>query len=128
MERQGNYTQIAHKCMKALFVELTTFERQRKDYLDDDEYNAFQQLLLNDPEAGTVIANTGGLRKIRFGDPKRNKGKRGGIRVIYYYWHTGTQFWLFTVYDKDELDDLSNDQRKALKAALAREVNARTTP
>lgn len=114
--------------MKALFVELTTFERQRKDYLDDDEYNAFQQLLLNDPEAGTVIANTGGLRKIRFGDPKRNKGKRGGIRVIYYYWHTGTQFWLFTVYDKDELDDLSNDQRKALKAALAREVNARTTP
>ncbi|MCY1314755.1 Toxin HigB-2 [compost metagenome] len=78
-------------------------------------------MLLNDPEAGSVIAHTGGLRKIRFGDPKRNKGKRGGIRAIYYYWHTGTQFWLFTVYD---LDDLSND----LKAALEREVKARTTP
>ncbi|MCY1372636.1 Toxin HigB-2 [compost metagenome] len=114
--------------MKALFVELTTFERQRKDYLDDGEYNAFQQMLLNDPEAGSVIAHTGGLRKVRFGDPKRNKGKRGGIRVIYYYWYTGTQFWLFTVYDKDELDDLSNDQRKALKAALEKEVKARTTP
>lgn len=112
--------------MNALFVELTTFERQRKAYLDDDEYRAFQQMLLNDPEAGPVIAHTGGLRKIRFGDPKRNKGKRGGIRVIYYYWHIGMQFWLFTVYDKDELDDLSNDQRKALKAALEKEVKART--
>ncbi|MNP41277.1 Toxin HigB-2 [compost metagenome] len=114
--------------MRALFVELSSFERQRKDYLNDDEYNVFQQMLLNDPEAGAVIAYSGGLRKIRFGDPKRNKCKRGGIRVIYYYWHTGTQFWLFTVYDKDELDELSNDQRKALKAALERAVKARTTP
>ncbi|KGE66272.1 MULTISPECIES: toxin [Pseudomonas] len=103
-------------------------QQELADILRTDEYRAFQQMLLNDPEAGVVIAHTGGLRKIRLGDPKRNKGKRGGIRVIYYYWHTGTQFWLFTVYDKDELDDLSNDQRKALKAALEREVKARTTP
>ncbi|MNF97639.1 Toxin HigB-2 [compost metagenome] len=52
MGAPGNYTQIAHECMKALFVELTSFERQRKHYLNDDEYSVFQQMLLNDPEAG----------------------------------------------------------------------------
>lgn len=114
--------------MNALFVELSPFERNRKSYLDDEEYSAFQQMLLANPEAGAVIAHTGGLRKIRFGDPKRNKGKRGGIRVIYYYWHSGSQFWLFTLYDKDELDELNYDQRKQLKALLDREVKARESP
>ncbi|MCY1537992.1 Toxin HigB-2 [compost metagenome] len=113
--------------MKALFVELSPFERSRKAYLDDEEYALFQQMLLANPEAGAVIANSGGLRKVRFGSVRRNKGKRGGIRVI-YYWHGGPQFWLFTLYDKEELDDLSSDQRKQLKALLEREVKARETP
>ncbi|MCY1303501.1 Toxin HigB-2 [compost metagenome] len=111
-----------------MFVELSPFERNRKAYLDEDDYSLFQQMLLANPEAGAVIANSGGLRKVRFGSPRRNKGKRGGIRVIYYYWHGGPQFWLFTLYDKDELDDLSSDQRRQLKALLEREVKARETP
>ncbi|HAB85643.1 toxin [Pseudomonas sp. WS 5018] len=114
--------------MKALFVELSPFERNRKAHLDDDEYSLFQQMLLANPEAGAVIANSGGLRKIRFGSARRSKGKRGGVRVIYYYWHSGLQFWLFTLYDKDELDDLSSDQRRQLKALLEREVKTRQAP
>ena len=114
--------------MKALFVELSPFERNRSAYLDDDEYSLFQQMLLANPEAGAVIANSGGLRKVRFGSVRRSKGKRGGVRVIYYYWHSGLQFWLFTLYDKDELDDLSSDQRRQLKALLEREVKARQAP
>ena len=54
------------------------------------------------PEAGDVIPGTGGLRKLRFADERRGKGKRGGLRVIYYWWDPGSQFWLFTIYDKDE--------------------------
>lgn len=48
-----------------------------------------------------------------------------GLRVMYYWWQRGEQFWLFTVYDKDERNDLSYDQRKLLKQLLEREVRAR---
>ena len=55
------------------------------------------------PEAGSLISgDRPGLRKLRFADERRGKGKRGGLRVIYYWWDTGPQFWLFTIYDKDE--------------------------
>ena len=111
--------------MKATFVELPAFARHRARYLDDEAFRALQSLLMTHPERGDVIQNTGGLRKIRFGDPRRGKGKRGGLRVIYYWWPSGMQFWLFTLYDKDEMDDLTPDQRRALKAALEAELAAR---
>lgn len=77
------------------------------------------------PEMGDVVANTGGLRKVRFSDTLRGKGKRGGLRVIYYWWQGGVQFWLFALYNKDELEDLSHDQRKVLKHRLELEMKAR---
>jgi len=82
-------------------------------------------MLMENPEAGDVIEGTGGLRKIRFADEKRGKGKRGGLRVIYYWWLSGKQFWLFTIYSKDEMDDLTTAQRKTLKDLLKQEVDAR---
>jgi hypothetical protein len=81
--------------------------------------------LLANPEAGDVIEGTGGLRKLRHGDARRGKGKRGGLRVIYYWWLGGSQFWLFTVYDKDEADDLTPDQRKVLRQLLKTELDRR---
>lgn len=68
--------------MQALFKELPPFERVRTDYLTDDAYRQLQQTLLVNPEAGDVIEGTGGLRKLRQADPKRGKGKRGGLRMI----------------------------------------------
>lgn len=61
---------------------------------------------------------------MRQGDLRRGKGKRGGLRVIYFWWETARQFWLFTLYDKNELDD-SPIERKALKDMLKRELEAR---
>ncbi|PPK47528.1 hypothetical protein B0G57_101493 [Trinickia symbiotica] len=66
--------------MKAIFVELPPFRRVRENYLADDEYRALQVELMGNPEAGDVIKGTGGLRKLRFGDKRRGKGKRGGLR------------------------------------------------
>ena len=83
--------------MKAVFVELPAFERRRADYLDDEAFRALQQLLMTRPEAGDLMPGTGGLRKLRFPDARRGKGKRGGPRVIYYRWDAGPQFWLFTL-------------------------------
>lgn len=114
--------------MQATFIELSPFERHRRDYPGDDEYRLFQQMLLMQPDAGDVIAGTGGLRKVRFGDPRRGKGRRGGLRVIHYCWTGGAQFWLFTLYDKDELDDLDPRQRLQLAGLLRAELKARGTP
>ena len=84
-----------------------------------------QTALMENPEAGDVIEGTGGLRKLRRADPRRGKGKRGGLRVIYYWWDGRHQFWLFTLYDKDEMDDLSAKEKKLLKDMLKRELEAR---
>ena len=111
--------------MKAVFVELPAFERHRADYLDDEAFLRLQRLLMLNPVAGVVIPGTGGLRKLRFGDERRGKGKRGGLRVIYYWWDTGSQFWLFTVFDKDEMSDLTATERKTLKEMIKRELEAR---
>jgi hypothetical protein len=111
--------------VKALFVELPAFARHREDYLDDDGFADLQAALMMEPKAGDVIQGTGGLRKLRFGDPQRGKGKRGGLRVIYYWWEMGRQFWLFTLYGKDEVKDLTPTQRKTLASMLQKEVRAR---
>ncbi|MGQ5525169.1 toxin [Chitinimonas sp. PSY-7] len=111
--------------MKALFVELPAFARYRSDYFDDEGFRALQSELMRNPTAGDVIEGTGGLRKLRQADARRGKGKRGGLRVIYYWWLEGGQFWLFTVYDKDEAADLTQAQRKALATMLLREKEAR---
>jgi len=111
--------------MAATFVELGPFRRWRDDYLTDDEYRALQIVLMQNPEAGDVIRGTGGLRKLRFGDARRGKGKRGGLRVIYYYWVKGPEFWMFTLYDKDEMSDLTPKQRAVLKDRVKAEVKMR---
>jgi hypothetical protein len=111
--------------MKAVFVELPAFSRHRADYLDDEGFRSLQNALQKNPEAGDVIEGTGGLRKVRHADVKRGKGKRGGLRVIYFWWEAGRQFWLFTLYDKDEMSDISAQERKALKDMLKRELEAR---
>ncbi len=111
--------------MKSVFVELPAFTRHRADYLDDDGFLGLQESMMKNPEAGDVIEGTGGLRKLRYGDQRRGKGKRGGLRVIYYWWDGGRQFWLFTLYDKDEMADLSANEKKMLKAMLKTELEAR---
>lgn len=111
--------------MKAIFVELPVFAKCRLEYLDDEGFRALQNFLMAYPEAGDLIEGTGGLRKLRQPDPRRGKGKRGGLRVIYYWWDGKRQFWLFTLYDKDEMDDLSAKEKKTLKEMLKRELEAR---
>ncbi|RKQ61213.1 hypothetical protein C8E02_0980 [Vogesella indigofera] len=112
--------------MNATFVELPPFARYRSEYLDDEAFRELQKQLLQRPQKGDVIQGTGGLRKLRFADAHRGKGTRGGLRVIYYWWLGGDQFWLFTLYDKDEAADLTSDERKELKAMLERELQLRS--
>ena len=62
------------------FIETPYFSELLPNYLSDDEYRSLQVLLIERPERGVIIQGTGGVRKIRF--KMRNKGKRGGVRII----------------------------------------------
>lgn len=84
------------------FVEAPAFTKFVQNYLKDDEYAALQRYLERDPQAGDLIPDTGGLRKLRWRDRNRGKGTRGGLRVIYYYFLSDLQIWLLTIYDKNE--------------------------
>ena len=68
--------------MRAIFIELPAFARHRAEYLDDDQFRALQAALMKQPTAGDVIKDTGGLRKLRFADVRRGKGKSGGLRHL----------------------------------------------
>jgi mRNA-degrading endonuclease RelE of RelBE toxin-antitoxin system len=107
------------------FIEARAFTKHLAGYMDDDEYRAFQAFLDESPEAGDVIPGTGGFRKVRWSDKRRSKGKRGGLRVIYYYFDEHGVIWLLTIYDKDEAADLTPDQKRQLRDALATEKKAR---
>lgn len=111
--------------MKTVFFETTTFTATVGDYLTDDEYRQLQLEMQANPQAGDVMPRTGGFRKLRWADGRRGKGKRGGLRVIYYWLLDDGQFWMFAIYDKDELENLTSDQEKALKAAICAELKKR---
>jgi len=107
------------------FLEAPAFTRYVSGYLTDDEYRELQNRLAAAPEHGDVIPGTGGFRKLRWTDPRRGKGRRGGLRVIYYYFPVEQQIWLITLYDKDEASDLTPKERQALKSASEIELRAR---
>jgi hypothetical protein len=109
-------------------MELPAFERHRESYLSDDDFRRLQIALLENPMAGSVMEGTGGLRKLRFADSRRGKGARGGLRVVFYYWIGGPEFWLVTLYDKDEAADLTPGQRDVLKTWIKAELKARRGP
>ncbi|WP_342754869.1 toxin [Pantoea sp. MBD-2R] len=104
--------------MDAIFVELPPFARHRADYLSDEAFISLQNLLMLSPWCGDVIQHTGGLRKVRLGDENRQKGKRAGLRVIYYWWQENAQFLLFTLYSKGEMGDLTVSQKSMLRQLL----------
>ena len=107
------------------FIEATSFTRYVAEYLADDEYRELQNRLADNPELGNLMPGTGGFRKLRWKDARRGKGRRGGLRVIYYFFPANQQIWLMTLYDKDEASDLTAGEKKALRAAIEAEVQAR---
>jgi hypothetical protein len=109
------------------FFEAPAFTRYVSSYLTDDEYREMQGRLATAPEAGDMIPGTGGFRKLRWADPKRGKGQRGGLRVIYYYFPGERQIWFITLYGKNEASDLTPKQKQALKSAIEDELRVRQT-
>jgi len=96
-----------------VFIETPIFTADVCALLSDEEYAALQQHLVAQPNAGPVIAGTGGLRKIRWA--VAGKGKRGGIRVIYYHVVAQAQIRMILIYRKGIKDDLTPKEKTALR-------------
>jgi hypothetical protein len=110
--------------MKVAFIEMQSFTRVREEYFaHDDPFREFQTALMDTPRLGPVIPGCSGVRKVRWIDPRRGKGKRGALRIIYVYYEELATIALLFVYDKDVASDLTETQRKEF-AALAASVNA----
>lgn len=100
------------------FVEAPLFTKLLEDYINDKEYAALQIELSLRPDAGSLIPGSGGIRKLRWGG--KGKGKRGGLRVI-YYWQVGKdEIWMLAVYAKNEAEDIPVSLLREIKEAVER--------
>jgi mRNA-degrading endonuclease RelE of RelBE toxin-antitoxin system len=95
-----------------IFIEASSFVRTCEGLLDDEELRQLQISLMLNPESGKVIPASGGLRKLRWRG--RGRGKRGGIRVIYYWIQKRERIHLLIAYAKNRQEDLTADQLKIL--------------
>jgi len=89
-------------CM--VFIETSVFTKFITKYLSDDEYLGLQNFLLKYPDTGKIIRGTGGVRKLRW--VMSGKGKRGGLRVIYYWQVNQNEIWMLTAYGKSKRESI----------------------
>ncbi|PDP91785.1 toxin HigB-2 [Enterobacter cloacae] len=101
-----------------LIIETDIFTEDVKTLLDDDEYHKLQVFLATQPDYGDLIQNTGGLRKIRW--LSGGRGKRGGVRVIYFHRTHEFEIRLLLIYRKGIKDDLSAREKAILKKMIER--------
>jgi hypothetical protein len=100
-------------------IETSVFTRQVQNLLTDEEYRQLQLALVDHPEMGVIIQGSGGLRKIRWAISGR--GKRGGVRTIYYWAVKKDKILMLMMYAKNERDNLTQDQLKVLRGIIEKE-------
>ena len=101
------------------FIETILFQKESKKILDDDQLQELQTILLLYPAMGAVIPGSGGLRKLRW--VSVGKGKKGGLRIIYYWVTVDHRIILLHVYKKNRQEDLSSEQLKLLMHLMQEE-------
>lgn len=100
-------------------IETSIFTRKIRELIFDEEYGELQFALIQRPDTGVIIPQSGGIRKIRWSGSGR--GKRGGIRVIYYWFVNEQQIYMLLAYAKNEQANFSAAQLKVLKKLVEEE-------
>ncbi|PYF81063.1 MULTISPECIES: type II toxin-antitoxin system RelE/ParE family toxin [Marinomonas] len=101
-----------------VIVETPIFTKLINEIMSDDEYKELQEALVIKPDLGVLIKNSGGLRKIRWSVDGR--GKRGGIRIIYYWMTENEQLYMMYIFPKNTQENLTDAQTKALRQIVER--------
>ena len=99
-----------------IFIETKLFARLADEHLAGDELSRLQGYLSENPEAGAIIRGSGGVRKLRWAAAGR--GKRGGLRIIYYLRSKQGEIWLLTLYAKNEAESISGGVLKQIKEGI----------
>ena len=95
------------------FIEAKLFTRLFDEIFSDEDLARLQGFLIENPKVGDVVPGSGGVRKMRWAMPGR--GKRGGLRIIYYLRSRQGQIWLLTLYPKSEIDSIPGRILKQIK-------------
>jgi len=98
------------------FVETRLFSRLVQEYLSDREYGELQAELIRNPQVGTVIRGSGGVRKLRWA--AQGRGKRGGYRAIYFARRIRGIIWMLTIYPKNVTDSIPGHVLKQIREEL----------
>lgn len=101
-------------------IETSFFTAFITKLMTDEEYKDMQQALVRCPVAGDIIKGSGGLRKLRWAASGR--GKRGGSRVIYYWYKDAATIYMLYAYAKNRQEDLTRDQLKVLSKLVDEEL------
>ena len=103
------------------FIETPIFTKTLDRYLGDDEYRELQTHLNERPDSGKVVPGSGGVRKLRWA--AKGRGKRGGLRVVYYLRLARGQIWMLTLYGKNVREDIPAHVLKSMKEAIGDATN-----
>jgi hypothetical protein len=103
-------------------VETSLFTRQIKELIEDESYAELQLALVRRPDLGDLIPGSGGLRKVRWSQAGR--GKRGGIRVIYYWYSPDDLIYMLLAYAKSTQENLTQEQLKILRKLVGEEFGS----
>lgn len=95
------------------FVHLPSYTRSARGLITDDEQRDLEQTLLANPEAGATIAGSGGVRKIRLA--LRGRGKRSGVRVIYFYRRARQRVYLILAYSKNVQESITDGEKQQIR-------------
>ncbi len=115
MTKYGNAVYL----FSMIFIETSKFSKLLSEYLSDDEYRMLQWHLQEKPESGDIVRGSGGVRKVRWAP--ESKGKRGGVRVIYYWKKSDHEIWMLTIYSKSEQASIPGHILKKIAEAIENE-------
>jgi hypothetical protein len=104
-----------------IIKETSIFTKIILDAMSDDNYRQLQEELIKKPDLGKIIKGSGGIRKVRWNMP--GKGKRGGMRIIYYWITSEDQIYMLYAYPKAKQENLTPDQLSTLKKVVEEELH-----
>lgn len=91
-------------------IETPTFTKKADGIWSEDERLDFVSYISNNPTAGDVIPDAVGARKVRW--RVNGKGKRGGVRVVYFNEDTNGIIYLITIYQKSDKENVTGKEIK----------------